>query len=145
MYKRQIPYHAFPETLPYIMLTLMNVMSIQRHQVVIMDNDILLFKDDYSIIYLMKKFVLVVEITIRMITVAHHYVKIIPISAFKLHSPSSDWNSYSTVIILKIITIHMILIIIQIRMYITQFIKFTQISVKMACHLERRQELSTHT
>ena len=40
----------------------------------------------------MKKFVLVVEITIRMITVAHHYIKIIPISAFKLHSPSSDWN-----------------------------------------------------
>ena len=28
---------------------------------------------------LMKKFVLVVEITIRMITVAHHYIKIIPI------------------------------------------------------------------
>ena len=40
----------------------------------------------------MKKFVLVVEITIRMITVAHHYIRIIPISAFKLHSPSLDWN-----------------------------------------------------
>ena len=28
--------------------------------------------------------------TIRMINIAHHYIKIIPISAFKLHSSSSD-------------------------------------------------------
>ena len=42
------------------------------------------------IIRLMKKFVLVVEITIRMINIAHNYIKIIPISTFKLHSSSSD-------------------------------------------------------
>ena len=35
---------------------------------------------------LMKKVVLVVKITCRIITVAHHYIKIIPISAFKLLS-----------------------------------------------------------
>ena len=55
----------------------------------------------------MKKSVLVVEITIRMITVAHHYIKIIPISAFKLHSSSSDQmcirDRCATVIILLVI------------------------------------------
>ena len=45
--------------------------------------------DEYKKIMLMKNFVLVVEITIRMINIAHHYIKIIPISAFKLHSSSS--------------------------------------------------------
>ena len=52
---------------------------------------------DYTCIYkivwhtekiLIKKVVLVVIITNRINTVAHHYRKIIPISAFKLHSSS---------------------------------------------------------
>ena len=50
----------------------------------------------------MKKVVLVVIIAIRIITVAHHYRKAIPISAFKLHSSmkleSANRNNFSIVV-----------------------------------------------